>query len=188
MYLESNGIQNLSVEEKVYGPAVGNSVMSGRNYIRGKRRMSLITEAMEQLQLYSLLQYSDGEVFSELFDKIDELVIMICNPCKNQVNITSQWSKFMNILDKFEEAVNTFKASGSAESNLFPYWNNFLSNMAPVLWDLTRPFRDADWYLHLSSVSRAIDLCFSFDCTIYKCWLPIYYEDCLELLKRFPKT
>ena len=133
MYLESSGIQNLSVEEKVYGPAVGNSVMSGRNYIRGKRRMSVITEAMEQLRLYSSLQYSDGEVFSELFDKIDELVIMICNPSKNQVNITSQWSKFMNILDKFEEAVNTFKASGSAESNLFPYWNNFLSNMTPVL-------------------------------------------------------
>ena len=93
----------------------------------------------------------------------------------------------MNILDKFEEAVSTFKASDFAESNLFPYWNNFLSNMAPVLRDLTRPFRDADWYLHLSSVSRAIDLWFSFDCTSYKCWLPIYYEDCLELPKRFPK-
>ena len=35
--------------------------------------MSLIAEVMEQLQ--SCLQSSDGEVFSELFDKIDELVI-----------------------------------------------------------------------------------------------------------------
>ena len=46
----------------------------------------------------------------------------------------------MNILDKFEEAFNTFKTSGSAESSLFAYWNNFLSNMAPVLRDLTRSF------------------------------------------------
>ena len=69
----------------------------------------------------------------------------------------------MHILDKFEEAFNIFKKSGSAESNLFAYWNNFLSNMAPVLRDLTRSFGDADWYLHLSNVSRAIDLCFSFD-------------------------
>ena len=37
--------------------------------------MSLIAEVMEQLQVYSCLQYSDGEVFSELFDKIHELVI-----------------------------------------------------------------------------------------------------------------
>ena len=77
------------------------------------------------------------------------------DPSKKQVNITSQWSKCMNILDKFEEAFNTFRTSGSAESNLFAHWNNFLTYMAPVLRGLTRSFRDADWYLHLSSVSRA---------------------------------
>ena len=50
-YLESSGIQNLLVKEKVYEPAVVNSVMSGGNYFRGKRGMSLIAEAMEQLQV-----------------------------------------------------------------------------------------------------------------------------------------
>ena len=115
-----------------FSPAIVNSVMSGGNCIRGKRGMSLIAEAMEQLQVYSFLQSSDGVLFSELFDKIDELITMR-DPSKNQVNITSQWSKCMNILDKFEEAFNTFKTSGSAESSLFAYWNNFLSNMAPVL-------------------------------------------------------
>ena len=58
---------------------------------------------------------------SELFDKIDKVVIMMCNPSKNQVDITSQWRKCMNILEKFEEAFSTFKTSGSAESNLFAY-------------------------------------------------------------------
>ena len=70
----------------------------------------------------------------------------------------------MNILDRFQKAFNTFKTSGSAKSSLFAYWNNVLSNMAPVLRDLTRYFRDADWYLHLSSISRATNLYFSFDC------------------------
>ena len=54
-YLESSDIQNLLVEVKVYGPAVVNSVMSGGNYIWGKRGISLIDEAMEQLQVYSFL-------------------------------------------------------------------------------------------------------------------------------------
>ena len=115
-YLESSTIQNLLVKEKIYGPAVVNSFMSGESYIRSERGMSLIV--MEQLQVYSFLQSSDGEVFSELFGKINELVIMMRDPSKNQVNITSQWSKWMNILDKFEEAFNSFKTSGSAESNL----------------------------------------------------------------------
>ena len=104
-YLKSNDIQNLLVEVKVYGPAVVNSVMSGRNYIWGKRGMSLIDEAIEQLQAYSFLKSSDGEAFSELFDKIGKLVIMMCNPSKNQVNITSQCSKCMNILDKIWRSI-----------------------------------------------------------------------------------
>ena len=73
--------------------------MSGGNYIWGKRGMHLIADKL---------------VFSELFDKINELVIMMLDPSKNQVNITSQWSKGMNILDKFEEASNIFKTIGSA--------------------------------------------------------------------------
>ena len=66
--------------------------------------MCLIAEAMVQLQVYSLLQSSGGGVFSELFDKIDNLVIVIRDPSKSQVNITSQESRCMNVLDQFEEA------------------------------------------------------------------------------------
>ena len=88
-HLESSGIQNLLAEEKVYRPAVANSVMSGGKDIWGERGMPLIAEAMEQLQVYSCLKSSDGELFSELFDKTDELVIMMRNPGRNQVNITS---------------------------------------------------------------------------------------------------
>ena len=83
--------------------------------------MPLIAEVMEQLQLYSFLHSSDGEIFSELFDKIDELVIMMRDLNKKQVDINSQWSKCMNILDKFEEAFNTFKISGATESKLFEH-------------------------------------------------------------------
>ena len=46
----------------------------------------------------------------------------MCDSSKKKVNITSQWSKCMNILDKFEEASNIFKKKGSTESNLFAYW------------------------------------------------------------------
>ena len=57
-------------------------------------------------------------------------------------------------------------------SNLFTYWNNLLSNMAPILRDFTKSFQGTDWYLHLSLVSWAINLRFSFNCISYKFWLP----------------
>ena len=87
--------------------------------------------------------------------------------------------KCQNVLDKFKEAFNTFKTSGSA------YWNNFLTKMVPVLRNLTRSFRDTNWYLYLSYVSCAIDLCFSLDRINYKRLLPIYYEDCLATAQTF---
>ena len=55
--------------------------------------MSLIAEAVKQLQVHSFLQSSDGDVFYKLFDKIDKFLIMMCDSSKNKVNITSQWSK-----------------------------------------------------------------------------------------------
>ena len=81
---------------------------------------------------------------------------MTRDPSKSQVNITGQCSKCINILVKCEEAFNTFKISDSAKTTLFACWNNFL----------TRSFQDADWHLHLSSVNRAIDLCFFLITTI----------------------
>ena len=95
--------------------------MSVGNYIWVKIGVSLIAEVMEQLQVYSFLHSSDGEIFSELFDKINELVIMMRDLNKKQVDVTSQWSKCMNILDKFKEAFNTFKIIGATESKLFEH-------------------------------------------------------------------
>ena len=46
--------------------------------------MPLTAKAMEQLQVYSFLKSSDGELFSALFDKIDELVIMMHDPSKTR--------------------------------------------------------------------------------------------------------
>ena len=46
--------------------------------------MSLAAEAIEQLQVHSSLQSSDGEAFFELFDKIVELVIMMRDPIKTR--------------------------------------------------------------------------------------------------------
>ena len=184
-YLESSGIQNIMVEEEIFGSAVVNSVMNGGNYIRGKRGMSLIAEAMEQLQMKAFLQ-CDGVMFRELFEKIDQLQLLMGDPNENKENITEQWIACLKELDTFEVAFNEFKITGCKESDLFAYWNNFVSNIAPVLRDLTRSFREADWNLHLSSVTRAIELCFSFDRINYKRWLPLYYEDCLALPERFP--
>ena len=44
-YLETCGIENVFVEQEIYGPGVVKSVMNGGNYVRGKRGMTLLTES-----------------------------------------------------------------------------------------------------------------------------------------------
>ena len=46
-YLETSGLQNILVEHEIFGPGVVNTVMSGGDYVRAKRGMSLLSEAME---------------------------------------------------------------------------------------------------------------------------------------------
>ena len=131
--LECSGIQHLLVEEKMFGPAVVNSVMSSGNYVRGNRGMSLIAEAMEQLQISSFLDCSDGEMYAQLFQKIEKLKkVMISNPTKNHALFDTLWNDCLKELDQFDSAFTAFKTRGSTESKLFAYWNNFLSNLAPV--------------------------------------------------------
>ena len=50
--------------------------MSGGNYIRGKIGMSLIAVAMEQLQVYTFLQSSDGEAFLNYLIKLKKLSLL----------------------------------------------------------------------------------------------------------------
>ena len=53
---------------KIFGPNVAKSVMEGGNYIRGKRGISMIAEAIECLQISAFLDKSekvDMKVFSK---------------------------------------------------------------------------------------------------------------------------
>ena len=46
-------------------------------------------------------------------------------------------------------------------------------------------FRSGNWQLHLSATRRCIPLLFSFNHTNYARWVPIYFEDCLQLPVKF---
>lgn len=57
----------------------------------------------------------------------------------------------------------------------------------PVLIDMTRSFREANWTLHLQAIRKAIPLFFNCNRTNYCRWTPIYFEDCLNLKNKHPQ-
>ena len=49
-YLKECGAENVFMESDVFGPGVAQLVVSGSNYIRGKKGMMILAEILQQLQ------------------------------------------------------------------------------------------------------------------------------------------
>ena len=110
------------------------------------------------------------------------------NNCPLNDSFVEAWNAAKLVVDKikFIELFETFIKTGDKKSELWRYWNIFLDDIMPVIIDLTRSFREANWNLHLSSIRRAMPLFFAFGRTNYCRWVPLYYEDCLNLETKFP--
>ena len=66
-YLEESGIGDVLVENEIFGPGVIKSVMDGGHYVRSKRGMSIISEAMEHLQMLAFANYQDDHDMRNFF-------------------------------------------------------------------------------------------------------------------------
>ena len=76
---------------------------------------------------------------------------------------------------------SAFREQGRNFSEQFLYWDNFLTQIFPVIRNLTHSHRESYWELYLSAIRRALPLCFALDRVNYKRWLPLYYEDAFVL-------
>ena len=185
-YLEESGIDSIFVELEMFGPEVVTSVMAVGNYIRGKRGIALISEALQRLQFSEFIKAVDISRFSKLFLHIAQLQTLFRTENRTPESIKSAWKCCQNEINELNEAFSLFKDRCSKASERFQYFNIFLERIAPVLRDLTRSYRESNWELHLTALRRALPLCFVSDRGNYKRWLPLYYEDCLALPQTSP--
>ena len=73
-----------------------------------ERNLSLhpVNHHQEQLQVSSFLQSSDDEVCSKLFDKIEEVTVLMRDPSKNQINVTSKLTKWMYLMNLKKHSIH----------------------------------------------------------------------------------
>ena len=72
-YLEKSGAKKVLIQDKIYGQKTANSVMSGSHYVRCKRRMSMIAEALCHFQLLAFFDQAELDKYKTLFDTITEM-------------------------------------------------------------------------------------------------------------------
>ena len=188
-YLEEAGIASVFEETKTFGKVVAvNSVMNGGHYIRGKRGMGLIAETMTSLQLQAFFDTDSNNVkFQDLLHQIVHIQTLLDSDVLNYEMIRADWVKCKSHMGLFQDAYSKFKDDKGKESENFRYWTIFLDDLYPILRDLTQSHREGNWELHLSAVQRSLSLFFAFDRTNYRRWIPLYFEDCLNLNNDFPE-
>ena len=76
--------------------------------------MSLITEAMEQLQMKAFLQETDVKSFSDVSGRVNQIQWLMKDPIKNKKLIQELWNKSMVVVEEFEANFNNSKVYASA--------------------------------------------------------------------------
>ena len=54
--MEESGVESVFIENDMFGPGVVKTVMNGGHYVRDKRGMGLISEALHRLQLIEFIK------------------------------------------------------------------------------------------------------------------------------------
>lgn len=181
-FLKETGMDKVLTENEIFGPGVVQTVLSGSNYIRGKRGMMLIAEALQQLQIEAFTASLPLNLPSGINEALKEF--------KNFVDCEDDHRTWRYFQDRCEPYLTSFKefiTQRRSSNKEFRFWDTFLNDIAPVLMDLNRSHREGNWKLHLSAVRRSLPLFFAFNRTNYRRWAPLYFEDCLSLESKFPK-
>ena len=166
---------------------VVNTVMSGGNYIRGKRGMTLLSEALTHLQVFKFLESNPNKTFNECFQQLGKFQNSFQDSSTNTSVADTEWKECSKSVTAFTNSLKEFIENGLQVSNQFKFWNTFLQDFVSVVRDLARSHREGIWELHLSAIRRALPLFFAFNRTNYKRWVPLYFEDCMALPTVFPK-
>ena len=186
-YLEEVGIEQVLVKNEVFGPVVAKQVMTGSHYIRSKRGMSIMAEALHRLYFSAFNESRNDVKNKELLTEVGKIQEDLGREDGLDISaIQERWELIENEMTTFQDDLKAFNEKGGSENCMFTYWVTFLFELYPVICDLTRSHREGNWLLHLSAVKRALPLFFSFNSTNYSRWVPMYYEDCLKLKEKFP--
>ena len=91
-YLGDIGIENVLVENEIFGPISVKSVMNGGNYIRGKRGMNLVGEAIFRLQLDQFFKNNEYIKYKTLFEEISTFQSLLSDETET-AQLLEHWNK-----------------------------------------------------------------------------------------------
>ena len=187
-YLSCVGIDLALIESEIYGKeVVGNKVMNGGHYVKGKDGMGIIAEAISALLFQRFTQEEMSYELQQLLDDYESVIQDIASYLENEDmdSFRHTWEQAKVIQQDLKKLFADWKTRSMYNEN-YQYWSLFLDEIYPIQRDLTHSIRQGEWVLFVDVVRRAIPLFFGFGCTNYARFAPLFLEDCLDVQRKSP--
>lgn len=178
-YLRGSGISSVFVECSIFGVNVVESVLQGKNYVRGVKGMMILGECLFRLQVHSFLEENPVHQYDTEIQNLFETATRISEAILRRESHIEIDCNVEKLLEEFEAFIDL----GRKTSEQFLYWDNFL-RMLQLLKNLIRADRLGLWDMHLDAVQMLQPLFAVFDCVNYQRWSSLYLKD----MRRLPET
>ena len=97
---------------------------------------------------------------------------------------SEEWKSIKEHCGTIQAAFQVYVKERALLSQSFSYWNTYVSDLFPIIRDLTNSLRSGDWILYISTMEWASTLFFFFGRT-YCRWTPLFLQDCYQLKNKF---
>ena len=119
-YLEEVGIEQVLVKNEVFGPVVAKQVMTGSHYIRSKRGMSIMAEALHRLYFSAFNESRNDVKNKELLTEVGKIQEDL--GCEDGLDISAiqeRWELIENEMTTFQVDLKAFNEKGGSENCMF---------------------------------------------------------------------
>ncbi|XP_033109669.1 uncharacterized protein LOC117110927 [Anneissia japonica] len=177
------GLRDILADSNVYAPASVEMMLSGKQFHRAIRGLTLVFEALIQQLIGNFLMWVEEH---HTFKDLEETITHLCNVQEKFVTKKDMSPEIITDLtitveQKLLPLLKEFVAWGRQASSTFAFWDNFLIAMQIVLSNI-RAEREGDWKLHLSSIFSMLPYFFVADRPNYARWGTLYAVEMLHYL------
>ena len=152
-YLEPSRMFAVLVETECNGTDVIKSVISGSHYSRAR---------IAHLMIYEVLMPNMLEGFHSKFpEKRMELEALQFDFQSKEIS-SEEWKSKKEQCSTIQAIFQAYVKERASLSQSFSYWNTYVSDLFPIIRDLTNSLHSRDWILNTSAMERVSTLFFFF--------------------------
>ena len=180
------GLKDMLVDSNVYAPSTADQMLSGRQFHRAVRGLTLCYEALMNRYINAFVEWcfsSDHRKdHQQDLEHLESLLMEVRSTLANgkiSEIVTTQLEKYLE--SELLPLLMAFSEEKSTASHTFKYWFSCLKALQIMLLNI-RAERNGDWILHLQSVLSMMPFFFCSNHQNYARWATSYIIDMLTIL------